>query len=500
MTVKARAQILSEKILSRAAVMVFHFEDDQRLQGGAAEVDSYAGGELSVLLRQGEFRGKKREVKSHLHLRGRKTARISLVGLGKKESFEPPVLRAAVMKAASDIASAGRTRIGAVLPNLGLETLGDSRTAQAIVESILAGAYRFTDLRSEPPEPGWAFPRDVTIYTAGKPGDGVKESIEWGVALGEATNAARDVDNLPANIITPAELAERACEVAAEAGLEVTVMDEQQLQENGFGGILAVGKGSRNPPRLVILDHPGEGDPVVLVGKGITFDSGGISLKPSAGMDEMKFDKSGAIAVLGAMRAVARLKIPRRVIGILGAAENMPSGSAGRPGDIIIMYSGKTVEVSNTDAEGRLVLADAIAYAEEKYQPAAIVDAATLTGACVVALGNHCAGLFTKDDQLAERLTVAGLQSGDRVWRMPLWPEYGEQMKSHYADIKNIGGREGGAITGAWFISQFVDKTPWAHIDIAGTAWTDQKLPPYTTGSTGFGVKLFLELLRVMVE
>jgi leucyl aminopeptidase len=239
---------------------------------------------------------------------------------------------------------------------------------------------------------------------------------------------------------------------------------------------------------------------VVLVGKGITFDSGGISLKPSAGMDEMKFDKSGALAVLGAMRAVASLKIPRRVIGLIPTAENMPGGAASRPGDIITTYSGKTVEVANTDAEGRLILADALAYAEETYRPAAMVDAATLTGACVVALGNHVAGMFTADDRLAERLTVAGLQSGDRVWRMPLWPEYGEQMKSSYADLKNVGGREGGAVTAAWFLSQFVKETPWAHIDIAGTAWTEAKRPPYTAGATGFGVRLFLELLRVMVE
>lgn len=499
MTVKTRAQILSEKIISKPAVVVFHFEDDRRLRGSAAQVDSFVDGNLSVLLRRGEFRGKKGEVKSYPLLRGKKVTRFSLVGLGRRKEFDGAVLRAAVTRAGSGIASVGLTRIAATLPEVSPHTMPALRVVQTVVESLLVGAYRFTELRSEPPEPGWAYPTEIVTYTSERPASQIREALQWGSVLAEATNYARDLDNLPGNVVTPAELAQRAIALAAEFGLQAKVLDEATLRKQGFGGILAVGCGSQNPPRLILLEHKGNGEPVVLVGKGVTFDSGGISLKPSAGMDEMKFDKSGAIAVLGAMRAVAALNLPRRVVGVIAAAENLPSGSAQRPGDIITIYNRKTVEVANTDAEGRLILADALAYAEKRYQPAAMIDIATLTGACVIALGNHVAGLFTEDEELAERLTVAGRQSGDRVWRLPLWPEYGEQMKSHYADLKNIGGKEGGAVTGAWFLSQFVQETPWAHVDIAGTAWTDPKRPPYTAGATGFGVRLFLEFLRVFV-
>jgi leucyl aminopeptidase len=498
MAVKTRAQLFSEKVISKPSVTVFHFEDDRRPKGTAAQVDSLVDGALSLLLRKGEFRGTKGEVKSYPFLRGRRMTRISLVGLGKREHFQGYVLRAAATRAGSEIAGVGLTRIGAIMPDIPPDTMASPRVAQTVVESLLIGAYRFTSLRAKLPEPGWAFPTEIAVYTATKPSPQIQEALEWASALAEATNYARDLDNLPGNVITPAELADRARALAKDYTLQLKVLDETALQKHGFGGLLAVGQGSQNPPRLVILEHKGEGEPVILVGKGITFDSGGISLKSSTDMDEMKFDKSGAIAVLGAMRAVAALQLPRRVVGVIACAENLPSGSAQRPGDIITMYSGKTVEVANTDAEGRLVLADAIAYAEKTYQPAAIIDIATLTGACVVALGNHAAGLFTKEDGLAERLTVAGIQSGDRLWRLPLWPEYGEQMKSNYADVKNIGGKEGGAITGAWFLSQFVQETPWAHVDIAGTAWTDSKRPPYTAGATGFGVRLFLEFLRVM--
>jgi len=496
MPLKTRAQVLSERILSLPAVMVFHFEDDGRLKGAAAEVDAYTGGGVAVFLRRKEFLGKKGEVKTFPYLRGRRVTRISLVGLGKRAEFDGIGLRAGVARAASEIAAVGLRRIGVALPGVPTEKMASPRLVQTIVESAQWGAYRFTEMRAELPEPGWAFPTEVTVFMDGKPSDEARQALEWGAVLGEATNYARNLDNLPGNVITPAELAERACRLAAECGITVRVLDVDALQQEGFGGILAVGRGSQNPPRLILLEHEGEGPPVAFLGKGLTFDSGGISLKPSANMEEMKFDKSGGIAVLGAMRAVAALGIPRRVVGVIAAAENLPSGSATRPGDIITMYSGKTVEVANTDAEGRLVLADALAYVEQTYKPTVMIDFATLTGACVVALGNQAAGLFTKNDDLAGRVAAAGAVSGDRVWRLPLWPEYGEQMKSHYADLKNVGGREAGAITGAWFLSQFVQEAPWAHVDIAGTAWAEPKRPLYTAGATGFGVRLCLEFLR----
>jgi leucyl aminopeptidase len=319
--------------------------------------------------------------------------------------------------------------------------------------------------------------------------------------IAEATNYSRDIGNLPGNIVTPRVMAEYARKLAEESGLVCTVLAKKGLEKGGFGGLLAVGGGSANEPHLIVLEYYGSKDtaPIALVGKAITFDSGGISIKPSDKMDEMKFDKCGGVAVLGILKAVARLKLPVNIIGVICSAENMPSSTSYRPGDIVTSYRGAdkravTIEVLNTDAEGRVVLGDALVYARERGAKT-IIDFATLTGACVVALGNFAAGLLGNDEALQEKIRTSADRTGDRVWPLPLWQEYKDKIKSDVADIKNTGGRYGGAITAAAFLAKYVGDTPWAHLDIAGTAWTTEELPYLTKGATGFGVRLVVDLL-----
>jgi leucyl aminopeptidase len=317
-------------------------------------------------------------------------------------------------------------------------------------------------------------------------------------------NFARDIANLPPNDCPPAQLASIALSLAQEYGLKARVIDRYELENMGMGGIVAVGKGSNNPPKLIILEYNsgvlGEGQqkPYLLVGKAVTFDTGGISIKPAEKMDEMKFDKCGGCTVLAVMRAVASMKLAVNVVGIVPSVENMPSATSYRPGDIIRMYSGKTVEVLNTDAEGRMILADALAYGIATYSPKAVIDLATLTGAAIIALGANVAAIVGTNKQLTDRLRKLSDKTGEKMWELPLYDEYHEQIKSAYADIKNIGGRPGGAITAAAFLSNFANGVPWVHIDIAGTAWTQEGTYERSynpKGATGFGVRTLVKLL-----
>jgi leucyl aminopeptidase len=332
-----------------------------------------------------------------------------------------------------------------------------------------------------------------------------RAAARTGVILAESQNVARQLSNEPANALPPAALAAAAQRVAREAGLRVRVLDVAEMKRRKMGGILAVGGGSANPPRLIVLEHgraAGKArggrrrDTICLVGKGITFDSGGISIKPSASMEEMKHDMSGAAAVVGALRACALLGVPQHVVGVIGAAENLPSATAYRPGDIVTTMSGKTIEVLNTDAEGRVVLADALHFARSEFEPASMIDLATLTGACVVALGKWATGLFGNDEKLCERVRRAGEATGERAWPMPLWDEHKKHVRSQIATVKNSGGRDAGASTAAGFLAAFVGDTPWVHLDIAGTAWVTKAGPYQPLGATGVGVRLLLELLR----
>jgi|YelNatPaOPRAMG01_1025707.scaffolds.fasta_scaffold02122_8 leucyl aminopeptidase len=427
-----------------------------------------------------------------LHTHGQLPAeRLLLVGLGDKQDITPETIRRAAGLAVKKLRDAGIARalveIRADLPDC----------AAAVTEAALLATYRFTQFKT-----GNDNHAELQALTLCAP-RAARPAVARARIIAEAVNYARAIGNLPGNVVTPAVLADYARQLARQYRLQCAVLDKPALRRGRFGGLLAVGGGSANEPRLIVLEYVGPGaarqQPVALVGKALTFDSGGISIKPSEKMDEMKFDKCGGVAVLGTLRAAAELKLPVRLLGVIAAAENLPSATSYRPGDIVTSYRGKdkrgvTIEVLNTDAEGRIVLGDALAYARQR-GAATIVDLATLTGACVIALGPFAAGLLGNNEKLLEKIRAAGERTGDRVWPLPLWPEYKELIKSDVADHKNTGGRNGGAITAAAFLANYVGAVPWAHIDIAGTAWTTEERPYHAKGATGFGVRLLIDFL-----
>jgi len=354
--------------------------------------------------------------------------------------------------------------------------------------------YRYDRTKGEKKPPKFPLER-LDIWVSSKQDvPTAQQAVRDGAAIARGVALAKELGNLPGNICTPTYLADTATTLGSEhADLRVEVLEETQMRDLGMGALLSVARGSRQPAKLIVMEYRGgeEGaKPVVLVGKGLTFDAGGISIKPSAEMDEMKFDMCGAASVFGTMKAVLELALPINLIGVVPASENLPDGDANKPGDIVTSMSGQTIEILNTDAEGRLILCDALTYCE-RFEPAAVIDMATLTGACVVALGKHPCGLFTGDEGLATEILAAGEAAGDRAWRMPLWDEYQEELDSNFADMANIGSRWGGAITAACFLSRYTKKYPWAHLDIAGTAWISGK----EKGATGRPVPLLTELL-----
>ena len=367
----------------------------------------------------------------------------------------------------------------------------------SLVEGLLYGAYRFEDFKTRDPKP--VLLRNVQVVPEDDaPVRQHQEALNRVATLVDATQFTRDLGNRPCNDLVPVTLAQAARQVATAGGLKVTVLDYKKAEAAGMHAFCAVAKGSAEPPAFIILEYWGgkkSEKPIVLVGKGLTFDTGGISLKPAENMDHMKFDMSGAGAVLGAMKAIAALKLRRNVVMLIPSVENMPGGRAYKPGDVLRTLGGPTIEVRNTDAEGRVVLADALAWAK-RYDPAVVVDLATLTGACVVALGNECAGLFSPDDKLAARLAEAGDLTGDRLWRMPLWDEYREMVKSDVADVRNSTGRWAGAVTAACFLETFASGYPWAHLDIAGPAYNEHVTSLGPKGATGFGVRLLVHFVE----
>lgn len=411
---------------------------------------------------------------------------ILYVGLGERAKIDGATLRNAAGTAVMFAKKVGKTKVA-----LDLESW-PQRVGQAVEGAVLAD-YRFEQFKTTK-TPGIQLLRVQVLADDLAP---ARRAAERSRLIGEATNLCRDVGNQPGNLLYPETLAKRAVRMAGDKGLKVTVFDEKRLTSGAFGGILAVGSGSMRPPRLIVLEHLGGAKnerPIALVGKAITFDSGGISIKPAANMEEMIFDKCGGMAVLGAMAAIADLKLKRNVVGVIASAENMPSAAAYRPGDVITTYAGKHVEIINTDAEGRVVLADAIAYARKNCRADAIVDLATLTGACGVALGECAAGLWFNDDAWGEAVLNASSEAGERLWHMPMFPDYEDQIRSDVAYIKNSGGRLGGACTGAAFLKAFAEETPWAHIDIAYTAHRDRDQAFLARGATGFGVRTLVEL------
>jgi leucyl aminopeptidase len=465
-------------------------------EGEAAPEDLRAVAEPALSC--GDFSGKGGET-ALLYAGGALAApRLLLVGLGGLSTFTPGELRKTAATVARRASSLGLQEAGFVLPSPeGIEV-----SARAAAEGAILGLYRFTryktDGRAQSAEedvPNRELEAFELILDGAADEEAASRGVDVGVKLGEAALLARDLANEPSNTATPEYLAEKAREIAGKYGMEATVLDRTGIEEEGLVGLATVGRSATNEPRFIVLEHRKGEDaaPVVLVGKAVTFDSGGISIKPSSGMEDMKFDMSGGAAVLGAMEAVGALDLPLNVVALIPATENLPGGDAFKPGDVLRMHSGKTVEIVTTDAEGRLILADALSYAR-RYAPAAVVDCATLTGACHVALGDHASGLMGNDEDLIAEVQTAGETTGERAWPLPLFDEYTKQIRGDTADIKNSGGRYGGAPTAGAFLKEFADY-PWAHLDIAGTAY-GKKGNAYTPkGATGTPARLLVEFL-----
>ncbi len=466
----------------------------RRLSEPAESVDQAAGGLLGDMLRRIDMSGDAEQTLLLHQVPGTGCERVLLVGLGKHKEYKTAIYRKA---AAAALGELQRQRVGKVLWALHHPTPADADDYRNVRDTVLAAraaAYRFDRLKSRK-KPGGRHPMALDFWCPDKAALSVaKTAVQHALATADGVDLAKDLGNLPGNICTPAYLAEQAVELGKSSSkLKVEILEEKDMQKLGMGALLAVSRGSRQPAKLIVMDYRGgakDDKPVVLVGKGLTFDAGGISLKPGEAMDEMKYDMCGGASVLGTMKACLELKLPINLVGVVPSSENLPDGDANKPGDVLTSMSGKTIEVLNTDAEGRLILCDALTYSE-RFKPAAIIDIATLTGACVIALGKHPSGLFSNDDELAGELTAAGEHSGDRTWRMPLWDDYQSQLDSNFADMANIGGRPGGAITAACFLSRFAEKMRWAHLDIAGTAWISGE----KKGSTGRPVPLLTRYL-----
>ena len=476
------------------ALVIGVFEGEESGRSGIVQMaDEALDGALRRLIDLGDFEGKHKQT-AILYTKDAITApRLAVVGMGKSDEFDAEKAREAAGEIACQLRDLG-------VKTIAIPTPSDAppEMIQAATEGSLLALYQFNQHKTE----GLDDVKELDAITFLVSDEDGISTLEAAVALGSAiargTMLARDLSNQPGNKLTPTILAEKAQEVADGTGLTCEIFDLAKLKEKGFGTLIAVAQGSQEEPRFITLEYIPDGEnreTVVFVGKGITFDSGGISLKPGKGMEEMKHDMSGAAAVLGAMQVIGNIKPNLHVVGLIAASENMPSGTAIKPGDVVTSYSGKTVEIINTDAEGRLVLADALGYAG-RYEPQAVIDLATLTGAVIVALGNFTAGMMGTDQDLMNRLQAAGEKTHERVWQLPLWDDYDEQIKSDTADAKNIGDGTAGTIAGAVFLKKFAEGYPWVHLDIAGTAW-DMKGSSYVPKTaSGFGVRLLVQLAQ----
>jgi len=459
-------------------------------QGSEPKVEA----NLERAIASGDYKGKKDE--TLLVYGGGKAQRILLVGVGKPGEITRSSVRRAAAIAGKRARGLGTKTFSIAIATEARGGLGAAELAQVTIEGVAQGAWLFTELKKQPAADD-PKPEVESVELVIDAGD--KHEAEAGRRIGDAIAAGylftRNLQMQPGNVATPTYLAEQARKLATAHGFEVTILDRAQIKKEGMGALLAVAQGSAEEPRFIVLEYQGgAGAPVVLVGKGVTFDSGGISIKPALNMEDMKFDKSGASAVLGTFEVLGRLKPKINVVGLIPATENLPSGTAIKPGDVVKSHLGKTIEIINTDAEGRLILCDALSYAR-RFKPAAAIDAATLTGAVVVALGHHAIGMLGNDEALLAEVRDAGERAGERCWPLPLWDDYRELLKSDVADVKNSGGRAAGTIAGAWFLREFVDGFPWVHLDIAGTAYLEGEGASHAKGPTAIGVRLFTEFL-----
>ena len=480
------------------AIVVNHFEGMKRPEGDAAAADKILGGAIAQLIKQGDIKGKLNEV-TLIHSLGRLPAgRIIVVGLGKKKELTINKIRGAVAETCRYLRSKGVTSVASTAQGVGINSITTEDAVQAMTEGALLGLYAFRRHITKK-ENNFGEIKNFTIV--GREKRQMEKAIDKGTILAEAANWARDMVNEPSNFMTPGDMADAARQLAKKYGLKVEVFEREKMKELEMGGLLGVSQGSQQPPKFIILNYTGRDSKdvdIALVGKGITFDSGGISIKPSENMSDMKDDMAGGASVMATMMAVAQLKPRINVTVIVPATENMPSGTALKPGDIIKAMNGKTIEVLNTDAEGRLILADALSYAN-KLKAKAIIDVATLTGACQIALGKICTGAFTNNQALVDKVIASGNESGEPAWQLPMFDEYKEFIKGDFADIKNSGIRYGSAITAAKFLEEFVDKTPWVHLDLTGPD-TDKDNGVLVKGATGVPVRTLVNLVLSMAK
>jgi leucyl aminopeptidase len=481
------------------------FQGQAEPAGATAAVDRAAGGAVSRLLASGDFTGKLNQVAALYPPAGAGSPaaqRVIVVGLGKREELTLDRVRQASATVSRKARDLGARRLATIVHGAGAGALDPAAAAQALVEGALLGLYRYDALKSRRDDEAASRALDelIVVELDAQKLPAIEAGVARGRILAESTTFARTLVNQPGNVLPPAALAEEAQRMAAETGLRFEALGPEQLAELGMGALLGVAQGSEQPPRFIILEHAPDGPggtagqpPVVLCGKGVTFDTGGISIKSGDGMWEMKTDMGGGAAVIGALRALALLKAPQRTIGLVPAVENMPSGKAIRPGDVLRAMDGQTIEIISTDAEGRLILADALAYAH-RYHPAALLDVATLTGGVITALGHGAAGVMANNPDVVARLQRAADLTGEKVWELPLWDdEYKKSIRSDVADMKNAGSRAGSAIAGGMLLKQFAGQAPWAHLDIAGMAWAESDSPYKPKGATGYGVRLLAE-------
>lgn len=464
------------------------------LSEAAQEIDSVSKGMISKVLADGDLDGKLEATLMLHHVPGLTSRRLLLVGLGKEADFTEKQYAKAVRASIKALEKSGALDATTCLAQLPVKALSAQRKVAYLSEAALDASYKFAAIKRKDekasPKKGIA---KLTINVSASDVSAAETGLANGQALAAGVSLAKDLGNLPPNVCTPSYLAEQALALGKTHQFKVEVLERDALEKLGMGSFLGVAQGSEEPPKFIIMQHlkgKKEQKPVVLVGKGITFDTGGISLKPGSEMDEMKYDMCGAASVLGTFKTIAAMNLPLNVIGVIPTCENMPDGRATRPGDVLTSMSGLTIEVLNTDAEGRLILCDALTYVE-RFEPSAVIDVATLTGACVIALGHHASGLFSNNDALAAELLQAGEVSLDRAWHMPMWDDYQSLLDSNFADMANIGGRAAGSITAACFLARFAKKYDWAHLDVAGTAWKSGK----EKGGTGRPVPLLTQFL-----
>ncbi|MES9956612.1 MAG: leucyl aminopeptidase [Sedimenticola sp.] len=478
----------------RSSCLVLGIYEKRKLSASAEAVDSASKGYLARILKKGDMDGKAGQSLMLYDVPGINSHRVLLIGLGQEKEFTLSGLRKAAAKAATMLNESHALDAISCLPALAVK---DSDSYEVLREAVLAteeSLYRFDQCKSDAEKPRRPLKKLGLHIGDKRRNKSMEQAVSHGKAIAAGMGLAKDLGNLPGNICTPTYLAEQARKLGRKSPkLKVQVLEEKKMEALGMGALLSVSRGSRQPAKLIVMEYKGgkpKSKPVVLVGKGLTFDAGGISIKPSAAMDEMKYDMCGGASVLGTMAACIEMALPINLVCIVPASENLPDGDANKPGDIVTSMSGQTIEVLNTDAEGRLILCDSLTYAK-RFNPATVIDIATLTGACIVALGDQASGMMSNNDALAEEVLAAGRKSGDRAWQLPLWDDYQSQLDSNFADMANIGGKGAGTITAACFLSRFTKEFKWAHLDIAGTAWKSGA----SKGATGRPVPLLTQFL-----